>query len=199
MLVTGAVWVAACYPTGVETINDLSTVSTAHNSTVDFKTFQTFAVANRVYYIELDGGAASLDPSLGDPLISTVASEMSARGYTQITPSLTTQPDLALVLGITTVTYTNIYYNYGWCYYWGYYYPYCSGWGWYYPPIAGVTQYEVGTLFIDMGRSNASAGRLDGLWVGAVRGILSGSTTADIARAQSGIKQAFTQSPYISR
>ena len=150
---------AACYPTGVETVEDLNTVTTVHDGGVDFGAFQTFAVADQVKYLEADGGTRALDPVLGNQLISAVQSNMTSRGYTQIVPTLVNQPNLAMNLRVVTVTYTNVYVSYPWCTYWGYYYPYCSGWGWYYPPITGVTQYDVGTLVITMATNDAANSR----------------------------------------
>jgi hypothetical protein len=190
---------AACYPSGVESIGDLSTVTTSHDAGTNFAAFTTFAVADQVKFFEADGGANALPPALGNPLIDAVVNNMSARGYTQIVPTLLNQPDLALALGVTTVTYTNVYVDYGWCDYWGYYYPYCSGWGWYYPPITGVTQYDVGTLVIDMATNDAVNARANGVWLAAVRGVLSGSNSTDVQRAVDGVNQAFNQSPYITR
>lgn len=189
----------ACYPSGVETIDDLNTVTTVHDGGTNFATFQTFAVADTVKYLEADGGSRNLDPALGNPLISAVASNMTSRGYTQIVPTQVNQPDLAMTLGVATVTYTNVYVSYPWCAYWGYYYPYCSGWGWYYPPITGVTQYDVGTLVISMATSDVANSRANGVWIGAVRGVLSSTDNADVQRAVVGINQAFVQSPYIAR
>ena len=188
-----------CYPSGVETINDLNTVTTVRDAGTNFGAFTTFAVADQVKYLEADGGTNALPPSLGNPLISQVVSNMSARGYTQIVPTPATRPDLAMILGVVTVTYTNIYTSYPWCTYWGYYYPYCSGWGWYYPPITGVTQYDVGTLVIHMSTNDAANNRADGVWVAAIRGVLTGNNTTDVQRAVAGIDQAFAQSPYIQR
>jgi hypothetical protein len=191
--------VTACYPSGVETVDDLNTVTTAHDAGVDFGSFQTFAVADQVKYLEDDGGTRALPPALGNPLINAVASNMASRGYTQIVPTLANQPDLAMTLGVATVTYTNVYVSYPWCTYWGYYYPYCSGWSWYYPPITGVTQYDVGTVVISMATNDAANNRADGVWVAAVRGVLTGNDTTDVQRAVGGINQAFVQSPYITR
>jgi len=190
---------AACYPSGVQTVDDLNTVTTVHDGGTNFGAFTTFAVADQVKYLQADGGTDSLPPALGNPLINAVASNMAARGYTQIVPSLTNRPDLAMTLGVVTVTYTNIYVSYPWCTYWGYYYPYCSGWGWYYPPITGVTQYDVGTLVITMATNDDLNSRADGVWVAAVRGVLTGNDTTDVQRAVTGINQAFVQSPYVAR
>ena len=190
---------AACYPSGVETVDDLNTVTTVHDGGTNFGSFITFAVADQVKYLQADGGTTSLPPALGNPLINAVSSNMTARGYTQIVPTLVNRPDLAMTLGVVTVTYTNIYVTYPWCDYWGYYYPYCSGWGRYYPPITGVTQYDVGTVVVTMSTNDDANSRADGVWVAAVRGVLTGNDTTDVQRAVTGINQAFTQSPYIAR
>ena len=48
------------------------------------------------------------------------------------------------------------------------------------------------------GAAGVSVGR-DGVWVAAVRGVLSGTDSKDVQRAVVGINQAFVQSPYITR
>src|SRR5215475_8941630 len=63
---------AGCYPSGVETINDLNTVTTVHDGGVNFASFTTFAVADQVKFLEADGGSNPLPPALGDPLINEV-------------------------------------------------------------------------------------------------------------------------------
>ena len=92
--------------------------------------------------------------------------------------------------------------SYPWWDYWGWYgWPCCYGPGWgvgY--PVVTATQYDVGTIAIDMwdeaGRRPIGA-VIPTIWVAALRGLLEGSAADAPARIEQALDRAFAQSPYL--
>ena len=110
-------------------------------------------------------------------------------------------PDVILL--VTSMTTTNLYYYYDWGY-WGWYYPgYNPGWGWYYPGYYPpyVTSFRTGSIFVQMVDQKAMTtpheGNVPILWYCIVNGLVEGSTADILGRTQTNINQAFIQSPYL--
>ena len=187
-------YAAGCHPTGVETVSDLDTVSTVHDSSFNFATPTTYSLANHVKVIgNPDAGTPdNIDPALEQTILSTIDNEMQALGYQKVNPGQ--GPDLFMTAAAMSVTNVTYYYSY-WCTYWAYYYP-CYP---YYPPVVGVSVYTVGTLLIDMGTVDNPPTQRTGVWTALIRGIGSGSSSQDQVRLVNGISQAFIQSPYLGR
>ncbi len=188
--------IAGCHPTGVENVNDYSTVSTVHDGTFNFGAARTYSVPTQVVYINgPDAGVSDIVPAqIQQAVIGSIQSNMNARGYTQVQPSA--NPDLIATAAIAKVTNIGVYYPY-WCYYWGWYYP-CYGGGYYppyYPPV--VTSYTVGTVIVDLGTAVPSANKYNGVWTAVLRGVAASSTTTNATLIVNGINQAFEQSPYL--
>jgi len=189
---------AACHPSGAETISDLDVVLTTHNAAFDFAAPTTYSRPDKVFVISGDPTVSPpdrLNPGTEQLILSTIDTQMKALGYTLVNVGQT--PDLVITVGALEVTNVNYYYGY-WCTYWAYYYP-CYP---YYPPVVGVTTYVVGTLLIDMAPFSATAppgNQTNGVWTAVIRGIESGSTTTDQTRIVNGISQAFIQSDYLGK
>ena len=186
---------AACHPSGAETISDLDVVATTHDAAFDFAAPSTYSRPDKIYVITGDPTTSppgTLPPSTQNLIFSTFDNEMQALGYTKVTIGQT--PDLVVTMGALEITNVNYYYGY-WCTYWAYYYP-CYP---YYPPVVGVSVYTVGTLLIDMGTVDNPPTQRTGVWTALVRGIGSGSSSQDQVRLVNGISQAFIQSPYLGR
>src|SRR5262249_17564792 len=184
---------AACHPTGVETITDLDVVATTHDATYDFATPTTYSRPDQIPLISGDPSTSPpefLDPALSALVFSTLDTEMTALGYSKSRVGPT--PDLAIPAGALKVTNVTYYYGY-WCGYWAYYYP-CYP---YYPPVTGVSAYTQGTLILDMAPFSATPpdNRINGVWTAIIRGIQSGNRSTDQARIVNGVSQAFIQSP----
>ncbi|HZX41421.1 MAG TPA: DUF4136 domain-containing protein [Myxococcaceae bacterium] len=187
---------AACHPTGVETITDLDVVATTHNAGFDFAAPNTYSLPSAIFLIQGDPTITPpqrIDPVLEQLVLSTLKTELDASGYTQV--GVGKSPDLAVNAAALMVTNVNYYYGY-WCTYWTYYgcYPY-------YPPVVGVSTYVVGTLLVDMVPFSATppGNQYVGVWTAVIRGIQTGSRSTDQQRVVNGISQAFIQSPYLGK
>lgn len=185
---------AACHPTGVESITDLDTVATTRDPNFNFAAPTTYKLPATIPLIDSDQDPAVRPPDvlpadLTQLILSTIDTEMTAQGYVKVGPSAT--PDLFVTAAALKVTNISYYYQY-WCGYWGYYYNPCYP---YYPPVA-VSSYVVGSLIIDLTPfpPDTSGSRTPGVWTALIRGIQSGVPSTDRARIVNGISQAFSQS-----
>ena len=194
LVVAAGLYAAGCHPTGVETISDLDTVATTHDSAFNFATPTKYALADRVRVVGVPdaGPPQNIDPNLESLILDTIDNNMSALGYQKVNAGQ--GPDLFMTAAVMSVTNVTYYYGY-WCGYWAYYYP-CYP---YYPPVVGVDVYVVGTLLIDMAAPNTPPTQLTNVWTGVVRGVQGNSASQDQVRAVNGINQAFIQSPYLGR
>jgi len=187
---------AACHPSGAETVSDLDVVATTHDATFDFQVPSTYSRPDKIFVITGDPTVTppdTLPPSTQNLIFNTFDNEMQAHGYTKV--SIGQTPDLVVTMSALEVTNVNYYYGY-WCTYWAYYYP-CYP---YYPPVVGVSTYVVGTLLIDMAPNSSTpppSGRTNGVWTAVIRGISSGIQSTDQQRIVNGISQAFIQSDYL--
>ena len=188
---------AACHPTGVETVSDLDTVATAHDSSFSFANALTYSLPSQVVSVgDPDGGTPqAIDPSTEQTILRTLENEMETRGYQKVPAAQA--PDLVMTAAALTVTNVTYYYGY-WYSYWGWYYPGYPSYP-YYPPVVGVSAYTVGTLAIDLATADTAGSKLNGVWAAAVRGLGTGSLADINIRITNGITQAFTQSPYLGR
>ena len=188
---------AACHPTGAETITDLDVVATTHDATFDFAAPTTYSRPNQIPLISGDPSTSPpefLDANLTALVFSTLDNQMSALGYTKV--DVSQMPDLVITAGALKVTNVTYYYGY-WCGYWAYYYP-CYP---YYPPVTGVSAYTQGTLILDMApfATTPPNNQIKGVWTAVIRGIQSGSRSTDQTRIVNGVSQAFIQSPYLGK
>lgn len=106
-------------------------------------------------------------------------------------------------LRLQTVAY--VYPGYPW---------YGGGWGcWYcspcyycgYPPSVGYTQYEVGSVIVELiNVREIDGGQVDPndsplSWIAAIKGLISSQKTFNQQRTEDGINLAFKQSPYLTK
>ena len=114
----------------------------------------------------------------------------------QLVPK-TNNPDVIIL--VSTMTNTNLYYYYDWGY-WGWWYPgYYPPWGWYYPGYYPpyITGYRSGSVFMQMVDSKAAPGA-DNVaveWSAILNGLAEGSDLS--SRVQKMIDAAYSQSPYL--
>ena len=198
---------AACYPKGANYTEELDLVYTNYNKDFGFKSVHTFAISDSV--IKITGQAADdpdgnhrpdmANPTYAAALVNTIKQSMATYGWTVVDKN--SNPDMIILCA--TMTTTNIYYYYDW-WYWGWYYPgYNPGWGWYYPgwyypPY--VTGYRSGSAFIQMTLHNPPPGPGENIaveWNAILNGLAEGSTSSIATRIQTGVNQAFAQSPYL--
>jgi hypothetical protein len=134
-------------------------------------------------------------------ILSELDKQFGLLGYDRVTDTLTTKPDVGVLVSAVSTTYVGYYY-YDWYYYWGWYpyWPpyYGSGYSYYYP-WATTYNYQVGTVIVTMIdlKSNAAiqTDSVSVVWMGAINGLVEGSNIQ--TRIKNGIDQMFIQSPYL--
>jgi hypothetical protein len=212
---------SACYPSGVDSITDLNTVTTVYDTTFQaaggFQKLSTYSMPgatvanpqNCVIEDLADGGPFPFPA--GSPLpttiCSTVQNQLQDLGYTLIdaaTAAGATPPDFIVTVSGLLQSYT-AYVSYPWYGYWGGYYPFYpwGGWGIYYPWTSFYYSYQVGTLVItmvkpDVDESLPDGGQMDAIWAGALNGVNQAPNNTPQVIG-SGIVQAFNQSPYLGK
>ena len=217
LAIAGGVILHGCYPNDSISVSETDIVLTGYYDSVDFKTLSTYYLPDTVFPVRDDTTDKSPVPN-SDLIISEIAKNMDAYGYTRVyySDTVTKDPDLMMTVAAITVTTVTV----------GWWYPYYPGWGWgwgwykkapretnywyggypgYYPPGWGwggvpyYSSYTTGTLLMEM-TNPADYRVIDSdtvvplYWAGGVNGVLSGS---DNSRITGGIDQAFTQSPYL--
>ena len=144
----------SCYPGEVTSIQQLDVVVTAHDDTVSFTSFVTYALLDSVVHIDLEDNAndSLLDRSNDALILAEVRAGIEGMGYVEEMDPANSTPDVVLLVGAYAVE-NDAYFSYGWWPYWGWYpyYPCCygPGYGWGYPATGKVT-YAQGTLSIVM-------------------------------------------------
>jgi hypothetical protein len=198
-------WAAVACEEEPTSIDDLDTVITLYDSTVDFGAFLTYAMPDSIIHIGADT-TMRLSRHFDPVILDEIAAQMSAAGYVRVADPRAATPDVVVLAGVTSsthvayATYPVEYWD--WWYGWDWWAPLDASWGFYYPwyPSTVTYIYRTGTLLIDMidPRARDDGVRLIGsLWVGALNGLLDGNDAALAARIQDGIGRAFVQSPYL--
>lgn len=209
-----ALAMGACYPGEVTETSQLDVVATIYNVDAAWGTYQTYAMPDTiVHLVTEDEDTLPITREFDDEILAKVASEMQALGYTRIDvpdqgdPLPADTPDVVLFVSVTASENWVAWASYPWWGYWGWWYGWgwwggYPGWGWGYPCCAsvGVAEYDVGTAFIQMVDINNPIEEdsiFPNLWVAAINGLLSASSTTNATRVMNGIEQAFAQSPYL--
>src|SRR5262245_32916481 len=125
LMAVSIVILAGCYPKGAEYIEELDLVYTNYYDQFDFKARTTYAILDSVIKItgdnfdDPDGNKKPefLPKASGDVILNAINTNMAAYGYTKVNRSA--NPDL-LVL-VSSMTTTNIFYYYDW-WYWDWWY-----------------------------------------------------------------------------
>jgi len=195
LVAVGALAVWGCYPGDITSVTELDIVVTQFDSTHVWVAPATFYLPDTVVQM-VDtvnaGNNVTLSRAFDSLILAETRTALLNLGYQQ-----RSDPDSAryfvtlTALGIKNWT-VDVWYPYWPCCWYGY--------GWYYPPIYDVDTYETGTLFIDMYDQNKvdSVGhRIDRPWNALLNGILGTSASLTAQRLQSGVRQAFVQSPYL--
>jgi len=196
----------ACHPGDPNGPAQLDVVATAHDDTVNFAGIGTFVMPDSVVEIvppESVATALPFDHTYDQLILDGVAAQMSTLGYTRLASfDPNNPPDVAVLIKGVAVRNTDVYVSYPWWGYWGWYgWPCCYGpsWGVGYP-VVSASQYDVGTIAIDMWdlrRSDAALQRVPAIWTAVLRGLLEGSATDAPFRIDQAIDRAFAQSPYL--
>jgi len=189
---------AACYPGGPENLSDISVVVTFKNPHGDFNGLMTYAMEDTVVELKKPGDNSSepIDTKFNPWILDELQVQMGNVGFRRIdNPDAgDNKPDVWLSVGaVENETWV---YWYSWPYY-GY-----PGWGGYYPPYVSGASFQQGSVIwqlhdlrgIDDPTDPEAKPPLN--WIGALNGAIQKSTTE--ANIRNGIRQAFTQSPYIA-
>jgi hypothetical protein len=206
----GLLLLAGCYPGEITSVGQLDLVVTTHDETVNFASFETFAIPDTVVQLGADeAGSVDISHDFDDVIVDDVIQELEALGYVHEDDPEDNGADFVVLVTAVASRDVQAYQSYPWWDYWGWYpgwgYPgwgYGPGWGYYYPPTLSVTSYEQGTLFVDILDVNdpdASAENLPIVWTAAIRGVLETSVTVTQTRLVTAIDRAFDQSPYLGR
>lgn len=192
LLLALAMW--SCYPGGPENIADTDLVFTYYDQSADFGSVRTFFMADQVFVRE---GSEATEDSFDSLILSDVARNMEALGYTRVADPQTNAPDSAVIVSKTRSEYTWVGWVPGYPWYPGWGYP---GWGWYGPwyPVSG--SYSTGTVFIELASVddvNVPEQQVNASWAGVINGVLGSNAGATASRVTANIDQAFKQSPYL--
>ncbi len=193
LLLAMAMW--SCYPGGPETIADTDLVFTYYNQDADFGSVSTFFMPDQVFVRE---GSEATEDSFDSLILSDVARNMEALGYTRVTDPQNNIPDSVVIVSKVKTQYTWVGWVPGYPWYPGWGYP---GWGWggWYP-VGG--SYSTGTVFIEFASTddvNVPEQEIVASWSGVFTGLLSSSASATASRVTANIDQAFKQSPYLGK
>jgi hypothetical protein len=216
MLLIASLYGCNLYPDDDARVDEFDGVITYYDRTANFGEYKTFVMIDSV--ADLNSTQSGVPNETyrasqnSDYILGLIRGNMLSRGYTEVVNY--NDADLVINAGVVSVSnfvisgsYPPYYWGYpgtGWGYpgdWWGY-----PGYGYYYPwvPIAFVSEYEVGTLLIDMiDRKNyvPSPNPSNDLlikWAGIIRGVTNLTGQADVRnRLRIDIDIAFDQSPYL--
>jgi hypothetical protein len=193
--------VASCYPGDVTSLSELDVVLTFQNPESDYAQLVTYSIPDTVVQIDEDSSEVAIDHSYDDDVVNKVRARLDGYGWTEVSFPADT-PDVFVLASAVADEYTAYTYYPGyWWGYWGWYYPcyYCYPG---YPGYVTVTQYDAGTLLIDM-IETATISLGDSTtrfaWTAAVNGVLGSSSASTVQRALAGLDKAFNQSPYLEK
>jgi hypothetical protein len=192
---------AACYPGSISDVGEADLVVTVYDTAFDFSSATTYFMPDTIIRVG-EGDESDIDRSYDAQLLAKVASELAAAGYTRLSDTSGSAPDVFVAVGANSSTYSWWVGGCYWCYYPGY--PgYIPGWGGgYYPgyPWYGYGgSYSTGSLGIVMVDAGPTVGEeIPARWGVVINGLLSSSSATTAARALSLIEQAFDQSPYLA-
>ncbi|MGC4037313.1 MAG: DUF4136 domain-containing protein [Chitinophagaceae bacterium] len=170
---------------------------TNHDSTVNFKSYKTFSIADSVAIVD-NGQSGGKDQTAFDAqFISELKSSMAAQGYTLVDKSAS--PDLALAVTVISNDYSGVvsyndygdYYGSYWDpYYWGY-----GGYSYYYPSYYGVYSVNETALAVDMFdlKDAATNNQIRNVWTALIRG----EGIFDTNKISSQVQTLFSQSGYL--
>lgn len=221
-----AILFTSCYkPEEDVTLDDYDITLTYYDTEFDFKAYQTFAIRDSVLLISDYLTEKQIEEfysnGTSDEILAKISSELTDLGYTLADNER--EADFLMNPTVTLMEKTDYYYYPGWWWgyggYWGwywkstnYYYPYYPSWGYSYSYT-----YETGSLIMEILNGPSVIAYLEWLdengpdadptnapkvelnWTGHIEGIVGSSASYNENRAQRGIEEAFTQSPYLKK
>ena len=199
-----AVILAGCQkmPSVVDADGELL-VSTSYDQEADFSKYTTFTVADSIFVLDSYMGDM-VKNSCTDGLLDECKTMMESLGYTFV--DIDNKADADLGIQLTYVYDTDYYVSYADPYWWldypGYWSTsYWGMWGGWYYPYPVTYEFSSHSLMADMADLTTAEGEdsdLPVVWNCMINGS-TGSSRSDFARLKTGIRQAFGQSPYLSK
>jgi len=191
---------AGCYPGEINSAQELDVFITYPRNDADFSNYLTFAIPDTVVQIDEDSSEVEISHENDEEIVDQVRQNLLDLGFTEVDfPD--DDPDVLVLVSAVADEYTSISWYPGyWWGYWGWYYPcyYCYP---VYPPgYVTVTNYEAGTLFIDMlepESAPADSTEVPFVWTGAANGLIVGTAGTNLTRILNGVDRLFAQSPYL--
>lgn len=220
-------FMASCYEYHDDTyLDELDISLTYYDTTANFSGYSTYAVRDSVGLLENNMTnsdiAAFYAPGGGnDKIKQNIRDHFNALGYTEVEDDENYDFGVNLVLAVVETDYYYpgwwySYYDYYYWYWWGGWYPY-YGYPWYY----GSYSYTTGTLLIEMADGESvrnyrewADGKTQGeienadpdevpdinfVWQAFVNGVAGTTASYNQDRAERGIDEVFSQSPYLSK
>lgn len=213
LLLTGlfAQLLISCYPEGADNAEDMDIAITNYDKDANFANFSTFSMPDSIVYFVNKANQIEGNHQFDEAILALVAKNFTDKGYTRIPDSLASSTNKpSFLVTVSAFSDVNYYYvNNNWHDYWGWY----PGWDWYgwnwnsfspyYPwwPVS-VYSYRSGSIVIEMFDAqnvNETSNTVPVVWTGIADGILSGSQSSILNRAEKEINQAFKQSPYLMK
>lgn len=210
LLLTGlfAQLLVSCYPEGADDTEDYDVAMTTYDrdkTPAFFASLSTFAMPDSIVYFANKQDEMVGNHQFDQSILDLVEKEFTALGYRRIEGGPNNKPSFL----VTVSAYSNVNYyfvNNNWYNYWDWYYgwnwwPITDGWYPYYPwSSVSIFSYRSGSIVIDMLDPNniaAGSNKIPVVWSGIADGILSGTQTSILQRAEQEIRQCFLQSPYL--
>ena len=182
-------------------------VYTNYDKQADFKSFNSFYLADKILVITDSETPEYLEGEGADQILAAYANNMKAKGYTQIVGEENKgDADLGIQVSYIASTYYFTGYTqpewwWGYPSYWdtGYWGPNWGG-GWYYP-YAVTYSYSTNSFITEMVDLQAEQGtdkKLPVVWSSYLTGFDTGSQSINRTLAVEAVNQSFAQSPYLT-
>lgn len=182
----------SCYPYSSTSPSEYDVVITLHDDLSYFTgSFKKYAMRDSVDQISDGTGSNSISRDYDNLIRTTVQNDLTNLGYTRVTDTASADVIITLAVSKSSSLYVNNYYPGGY-WYWGY-------GGFYYPWSTAYTV-TTGTVMVSMfdkKRIQPGSGKVTGIWLGIVNGVLDGTRTDVGTRISTGIDKCFSQSPYL--
>ncbi len=203
-----SIGLAACVPDYGLTTEDYRTIVTVYDTAKDYNQLGSFYLIDSVFHILNDGEDDDISRAYDQRILNAFASQLTARGWRQITDTAGGDiPKALLRVSVTSSVTIGYYYNYWYGWYGGWYggwwgYP-GYGWGWYYPPgYWGSYSYTTGSMIAELDEivpppTPGDSAELRPVWLASSNGLLSSSEGTNVTIITNAITQMFTQSPYL--
>jgi hypothetical protein len=197
---------SACGPGSALSNADLTV--TSRDPSFDFTTIKTYVLPATVEVVQSTDTPASsttISATMSTFILDQISSHLDALGYQRLTNPSGPKPNVFLQAAVMQTTQTNVYYS-GWSSYWGAFYDawYAPGFATGFSPVVVpyVVQTTLASLIVNMtdpNHLNATDKTVPSPWVAVLNGAVTGEGEAAAqTRVQSGLNEAFAQSPYLA-